>query len=173
MHPRGPASSTTLHSLITPKYLEHNKGSGYIRLFSLCKTTANRLWILCCFTNKYFVYITRVQTLIYMCKCCIKCCSCECFYCLDHGFLNQEKILLKLRVHHSGKFAPRENNLLYSDWYLMLWKNSHIITLASYIAGYPSHYHESKFSLDLAMYLIKRCGQLLFFENFSMLKILN
>ena len=56
--------------------------------------------------------IIRVQMLMYMCKLHVKCQSHEFFDCLqlDCEF---QKLLLKLRIHHFKKFAPRENNPLY------------------------------------------------------------
>ena len=57
--------------------------------------------------------ITSVQMLVYTCKLCH---SHEFFDCLDREFLNWENFCLKLSTDHSGKFAPREINLLYGSW---------------------------------------------------------
>ena len=46
-------------------------------------------------------------TTVLPCKFCMKCCSREIFSSWAGEFLNWKKILLKLMVHHSGKFAPR------------------------------------------------------------------
>ena len=64
--------------------------------------------------------------LMYMCKLHVKCQSHEFFDCLQ---LDCEclKLLLKLRIHHFKKFAPRENNPLYNytvSGGLQPWTNS-------------------------------------------------
>ena len=56
--------------------------------------------------------ITGVPTLMHIHNLHVKCCLCEFFDCLDPKFLNWGKFLLKIRVCHSGKLAPRINNPL-------------------------------------------------------------
>ena len=75
----------------------HDKGTGYILFAQLLQTDREYLQ-----TN--ISSITKVQAFMYLHILCVKYHSYE--------FLTG-KFLQKLRVHHSGKFVPRENNLLY------------------------------------------------------------
>ena len=51
-----------------------------------------------------------------LCKLCTKYCSCEVVRLVNFSKLG--KFLLKLRVHHSGKFAPREITHIYMKAWL-------------------------------------------------------
>ena len=70
-----------------------DKRCGHTGLFSMCTATANRLWMLCQFTNKHLIYYQCPDSHVdmYTHKLCVKSHLREFFNCLHCEFLNREK----------------------------------------------------------------------------------
>ena len=118
----GPISSKTLQSTIAAAYPKVTQEAGCRHLYwwhkiiffmhSYCKLIVNIAPVY----NTSILSSTGVQTLMYVHTWTLCIMSLTWVFRLSRSWISKfGKFLLKLRVHHWGKFAPRENMLLYSD----------------------------------------------------------
>ena len=87
-------------------------GDYFIRMYT---DTVNILWILCQFTNKHLIHYWHPDAHVRMWTLC-EISLMWVFWLFGLWISKLGKFLLKLRTDHSGKFAPREINPLYSTY---------------------------------------------------------